>query len=446
MSTLGPDARAIPLHQSALPAGAAASLSARFATLAARSASRSSAGGDAIAWFVPGRIEVVGKHTDYAGGRSLVCAVDRGLAIVARPRHDDAVTIEDVGRGSAVALRASSEESPVRWGLYPLTVLRRLARNFPAPLRGADILFQSDLPTAAGMSSSSALMIAVLLVLARVNRLPDSAPWRDNITTALDLAAYAATIENGSGFRGLPGERGVGTEGGSQDHTAILCSAPRHLTQFRYRPSARERTIALPDALAFVIGVSGIRARKTGSARDDYNRASQSAAAILDRWRTSTGARHETLADAIAASPQAGDDIRALLRDRPDLIDRLDQFVEESTVIVPSAADRLAAGDLGTFGEIVDRSQALAERLLRNQVTETANLARLARQQGAAAASAFGAGFGGSVWALAARADVPRFIEKWQNAYREAHPALAERSSFFTTEPGPPAFEVALDP
>jgi galactokinase len=445
MSILGPDARPVRLRESALPRPAAAALAVRFDALAARSATRSSTDGDPSAWFVPGRIEVVGKHTDYAGGRSLVCAVERGLAVVARPRRDDLLTIEDAGRASFVELRASTAEPSIRWGLYPLTVLRRLARNFPGPLRGADIVFQSDLPTAAGMSSSSALMIAVLLVLARVNRLPDSPLWTTDITSQLDLAAYAATIENGSGFRALPGERGVGTEGGSQDHTAILCSAPGHLTQFRYRPGARERTIALPGDVAFTIGVSGVRAQKTGSARDAYNRAARSAAEILDRWRAATAAAHDTLADAIAATPDSVDTIRGLLADRPDLVDRFDQFVEESTAIVPSAADRLAANDIGGFGAIVDRSQALAERLLHNQIAETVDLARLARVHGAAAASAFGAGFGGSVWALVARAEVPRFIEKWQNAYREAHPAMAERSSFFAAQPGPAAFEVSLE-
>src|SRR6185369_2257727 len=50
---------------------------------------------DAPGWFVPGRIEVLGKHTDYAGGRSLLCAVERGFCIVARPRADAVVRIAD---------------------------------------------------------------------------------------------------------------------------------------------------------------------------------------------------------------------------------------------------------------------------------------------------------------------------------------------------------------
>jgi galactokinase len=428
------------LTDSGLPPEVVARLSERFSRLTARHPSR--AAGDAAAWFVPGRIEIVGKHTDYAGGRSLVCAVDRGLSVVATPRNDDRLVIEDIERASTATLRASDAEPPVRWALYPLTVLRRVARNFGEPVRGADIVFSSDLPSAAGMSSSSALMIAVLLVLAKTNGLAHRARWRDNIGDALDLASYAATIENGSGFRDLPGEHGVGTEGGSQDHTAILCCDAAQLTAFSYRPTRRERTIALPAELIFVIGVSGVRAQKTGGARDDYNRAARAAAAVLDRWRAQSGRQDDTLAAAVASAPDSVDQIRRALEDRPDLMDRFVQFVEESTSIVPSAVERLAAGDLDRFGSVVDRSQQLAEQQLRNQIPETIALARLARLHGALAASAFGAGFGGSVWALVEVRQAARFAEKWQNAYREAHPDAARHASFFATRPGPPAFSV----
>ena len=442
MSILDPDGPIVRLSDAPLPPGVSARLSSRFAALHARSATRGSPH-EPAAWFVPGRIEVVGKHTDYGGGRSLVCAVDRGLAVVARPRDDDRLVIEDVERGSMAELRASDAEPALRWSVYPLTVLRRLARNFAEPLRGADIVFASDLPSAAGMSSSSALMIAALLAIARVNRLAERPRWRGSIANDLDLASYAATIENGSGFRELPGERGVGTEGGSQDHTAILCCDAGQLTEFSYRPTRRERAITFDDRLVFVVGVSGVRAQKTGSARENYNRAARAAAAILEIWRSQTGRDDETLAAAIAAAPDAAGLIRRALADRADLVDRFDHFVEETVTIVPSAADRLAAGDLDGFGAVVDRSQRLAEQLLRNQVPETIALARLARQHGAIAASAFGAGFGGSVWAMVEARDAARFTEKWQNAYRDTHPGAARLASFFATRPGPPAFAVS---
>ena len=169
-------------------------------------------------------------------------------------------------------------------------MIRRVFHNFPETTRGLDLVFESDLPSAAGMSSSSALMVAVLLALARVNRLEDTSRWREHGLDAREnLAAYAATIENGSTFRGLVGEAGVGTEGGSEDHTAILCSRPGHLGQFSFVPTRHERYIPFPADVTFAIGVSGIAARKTGEARDDYNRASRNAARVLERWRENDG-------------------------------------------------------------------------------------------------------------------------------------------------------------
>ena len=88
-----------------------------------------------------------------------------------------------------------------------------------------------------------------------------------------------------------------------------------------------------------------------------------------------------------------------MLEGDPDLLDRFDQFVEESTRLSPAAAGQLECGDARRIRRDVARSQELAERLLRNQVPETWR-SRGAREHGAVAASAFGAGFGGSVWAL----------------------------------------------
>src|SRR5688500_19813809 len=55
-------------------------------------------------WCVPGRIEIFGKHTDYAGGRSLLAAVPRGFAVVARARPDDRVRVLDARHGEAIVI------------------------------------------------------------------------------------------------------------------------------------------------------------------------------------------------------------------------------------------------------------------------------------------------------------------------------------------------------
>jgi galactokinase len=416
--------------------------------------------GERLRWFVPGRIEVLGKHTDYAGGRSLLCAVERGFCVTAIPRDDDGMRVVDVGNGVEATFRVSEDQAgETRWRTYPATVARRVARNFPAlraggarsgggGLRGADIAFASDLPRAAGVSSSTALIIAIFTVLAEINRLEEHPAYRENIPTLDALAGYLGCVENGRTFGTLAGDTGVGTRGGAQDHTAILRSFPGHLVRYAYSPAAMEAVIPLPPGLTFVIGASGVAAEKTGAAKDRYNRAAEAVTAILDVWRDATGDEAPTLFDLItkttATSAGEGPSLRQVLsqsrhpRFTADaLLARLDHFAHEANDIIPHASDALARGDLDTFGALVDDSQASAERWLANQIPETIALARLARSRGAIAASAFGAGFGGSVWALVRSSDAEGFIDTWRGDYLGRFPAHADLAQFFVTTPGP---------
>jgi galactokinase len=402
------------------------------------------------AFFVPGRLEVLGKHTDYAGGRSLLCTVERGICLVAIPRDDDGIRIVDAADGSTVTCRLDPNlpSSAGDWSNYPMTVARRVARNFPGARRGVDIAFASDLPAAAGMSSSSALMIATFFALADANALDHADAYRREIHTSEELAGYLATVENGQDFGTLAGERGVGTFGGSEDHTAMLCCRAGFLSEYSFCPVRHERSIPLSDRYVFVIGVSGVSAEKTGAARDRYNRASLATQSILTLWREATRRDDRSLAAAVCA--EAPDRIRDVLRKSADreftsslLLDRFDQFVEESNVLVPAAVDLFARGALESLGPVVDRSQDAAERLLGNQIDETIDLARSARALGALAASAFGAGFGGSVWALVPAAGAAEFEARWATDYRSRFPAVAGTSRFFITRPGPSALRVA---
>jgi galactokinase len=121
---------------------------------------------------------------------------------------------------------------------------------------------------------------------------------------------------------------------------------------------------------------------------------------------------------------------------------RLEHFMIESGEILPAASDALERDDLRSFGRLVDRSQRAAERLLGNQTSETSFLAASARGLGAAAASAFGSGLGGSVWALVKTAEVDDFLAAWAAQYHEKFPQHAQSSCFFVTGAGPAAFRV----
>ena len=398
-------------------------------------------------WFVPGRIEVLGKHTDYAGGRSLLCALERGMCIVAAPWHEPIVRITDAANGESAEfpLLADLAAPSAGWSVYPATVILRIRRNFGGPLRGAEIAFASDLPRSAGMSSSSVLVVATFTALSQVNRLSERAEYVANLPKLEDLAGYLGSIENGASYGSLIGDRGVGTFGGSEDHTAILCGRPGQLVQYRFCPVQREGAISLPPDSIFVIAASGVAANKTGDARELYNSMSGAAALILRYWRSATGREDSSLFSAVVSSHDAPQRLREIVMRSPDddlprdaLLARFEQFAEETLVVIPAAAAALSRGDLGEFGRMVDRSQMMAETLLRNQVPETVELARSARELGAHAASAFGAGFGGSVWALVSRRECESFLERWQKSYQRHFPEAAMRACFFSTCAGPP--------
>jgi galactokinase len=393
-------------------------------------------------FWIPGRLEVFGKHTDYGGGRTLVSAVPRGFALTVSPRGDGKVQVADALRDESFVLDAKGvEELPAAggvrtggWRNYVQTVVRRLGRNFPGLAAGADMVFASDLPRASGMSSSSALMIAVAAGIGRVAGIATRAEWLQNIRTPLDAAAYFACIENGSRFGSLEGDEGVGTHGGSEDHAAIVTGKPSSMSAFAFVPPRHLEDVALPDAWRFVLTPSGVAADKTGGAKGPYNRLAAAAGALLQLWNASH-VPAVSLAAALATSPDAFEQLREMaeashLEGWPAeaLTRRLDHFVREDARI-PLAVDAFRRADPSAIHQLSVESQVDAEVLLRNQVEETVTLANAAHPLGAIAASSFGAGFGGSVWALVDSDLAPEFAARW-------HPHA------FIARPAPPLSEL----
>jgi galactokinase len=209
--------------------------------------------------------------------------------------------------------------------------------------------------------------------------------------------------------------------------------------------------IRLPADHRFAIAVSGVVAEKTGAAMQQYNRASRRAAAVASIWREATGRGDPHLSAIVKSNAQALGRLRELLREQShdefstsDLLDRLDQFVAESEEIIPAVPDQMDEDGLQTFGQLVARSQELGARLLGNQLPETEFLAARACELGAVAASAFGAGFGGSVWALIPETRAEEFSERWREVYTAYFPKSSPSAEFFATSAGPSA--ILLEP
>ena len=129
----------------------------------------------AVPFWVPGRIEIVGKHTDYAGGRSLLCAAPKGLAVVSCRRTDSRCRLYSSEGGiprRPVEILISPQPTHLAeidgWARHAAIATRRLSANF-ALSGGADVAFESDLPEASGMSSSSAIVCGSFLAIAQAS-------------------------------------------------------------------------------------------------------------------------------------------------------------------------------------------------------------------------------------------------------------------------------------
>lgn len=391
-------------------------------------------------YFSPGRIEVFGKHTDYAGGRSLLCAVDRGITVMVSPA-DDAIHATSAAATDSVRLEPGVDPGLPKghWGRYLSVGVDRLAKNF-GPLRPARLEIDSDLPLASGMSSSSALVVASMMALAQFNEFDQTDAWQRNIHSKLDLATYFASTEMGGDFRELTGDRGVGTEGGSEDHTAMICGEPGKLGMFSFDPPTQHGFVDMPDGHCFVIGVSGVAAEKTGAALELYNRVSWGAREIVRRYNEANGTDFVKLASLVDQADK--DQIAAVVADDDYLAGRFEQFVVESTELIPLAFEALGRGDLDAFSAATARSFAGAVKGLGNQVPETMALVDMALSIGAVASSAFGAGFGGSVWAMVPDQDAEGFAAEWLARYQQQFPEPGAGASVLITRPSAGAHPV----
>ena len=181
-------------------------------------------------------------------------------------------------------------------------------------------------------------------------------------------------------------------------------------------------------------------ARLASAARVLQMLARRERAARDARWKPRSSATTAPPTRIRAAIAAAGDDEfgAELLRKR------FDQFVLESRTIVPGAGDALARRRPGPLRR-ARRSVAAGRRATAGQpgARDRLRSPATARRLGAAAASAFGAGFGGSVWAMVAEERSEGFRREWRRAYEGAHPQAAARAVFFETAPGPAAFRLA---
>lgn len=224
----------------------------------------------------PGRINAMGRHIDHQGGRVNMTAIDRDIYCVMGAREDREVTaynldsyrfperrftLDELGVRpggcwqefvDSPALKKSLFEAGGDWGQYVRGVFARLGHEYPGCLlKGANIVFEGDIPPGGGVSSSSALFTAVCEAASALNGFSHS----DD-----ELVRLCGE-----------GEWYVGTRGGSADHGAIKCSEKGRITQLEFFPFRKIGSVPFPPDYRLAVCNSGRKAHKTKGVKDVFN-------------------------------------------------------------------------------------------------------------------------------------------------------------------------------
>jgi galactokinase len=120
----------------------------------------------AAIYFSPGRVNLIGEHTDYNGGFVFPCALDFGTYLVVRKRNDDLIKFSTLNFNADTETRitGSFHKSPEKWANYPLGVIDQFHKKGIRPT-GMDLLYYGDVPNGAGLSSSASIEVVTAVAL-----------------------------------------------------------------------------------------------------------------------------------------------------------------------------------------------------------------------------------------------------------------------------------------
>lgn len=349
------------------------SLAARF---------RGAFNGDAtLEVHAPGRVNLIGEHVDYCGLPVFPMAVQRGVSIAARPRRDAVARFLNLApQFPERRFRLGTDIPPLTagdWGNYLQAAAQAVVRRY-GPLQGVDAVIGSDLPIAAGLSSSAALVVAVAMTLLAANEVAYD---------TLELMELLAK-----------GEQYVGTAGGGMDQAISLGAKAGFAARIEFRP-VRLTHVPVPDGWRFLVAWSLKHAEKSGTAQQLYNARTRETAAAREIVAKHLGlAPTGSYADLVAARPRA-ELLEAGAVLEPGLRSRYRHVVTEG-VRVEDAVTAMTAGDLPAFGALMDASHESLRTDYEVSSSELDRLVEAARASGAAGARLTGAGFGGSIVAL----------------------------------------------
>lgn len=372
--------------------------------------------GEAKAYFAPGRVNLIGEHTDYNGGHVFPCALTIGTYGIIRPRTDRMVrfyslNFEDMGIVE-VSLDNLVPDEAHGWTNYPKGIMWTFEKRGCHIPTGADILIYGDIPAGSGLSSSASLEVLTGLML------------RDTFgfdISMVDLALIGQYSENN--FNGM--NCGImdqfASAMGKQDCAIFLDT---NTLNYEYAP------VKLPDA-KIVITNSNVKHSLVSSAYNDRRRESETA---LKNLRTVVDIK--TLGD---LTEEQFEQYKDAIKD-PICRKRAKHAVYENQRTI-HAVEALKANDIETFGKLINASHVSLRDDYETSCEETDILAALAWEvPGVLGSRITGGGFGGCTVSIVKNESVDLFIETLDKAYTEKTGIKAE---FYVVEIGDGAHALA---
>ena len=385
---------------------------------------------------VPGRVNLIGEHTDYQQGYVLPVALDKDFVFVTRRRDDAMVRIQNTekafaSRGFAISEHIRSDRRG-DWGNFARGAAQMLQKVAGAPLFGADILVSGraplGIPRGAGLSSSSALTVGIALTLASLNELAFS---------SAELAWLCGEAE-----------WYVGTRGGIMDQFIVLLGQRDHALFLDCRatspadakiPTFRTAQVPLPDGYQIIVADSRVRHQNV---RSDFNvrvLEGRIGVALLKRaypsithLRDLEGLDWAEIEPLLPESMSWGDldtaglcatdliDVELPAEASPFLVRRRCRHVVSENARVRQSVQALQQGDVEGFSDLLNQAHTSVSQDYGASCDELDILVRLSRQvNGVMAARMTGAGWGGCVIALARQGCERDFVSHVRPHYHD---------------------------
>lgn len=338
----------------------------------------------------PGRVNLIGDHTDYNEGWALPAAIDASILIAARVRQDGWLhsISETLGAADRVPLAhlAAADDAPL-WARYVRGVAALLLAA-GIPLTGADLLIRSTLPMSAGLSSSAALEMGVATALLAL---------QGHTLPLMTLARLGQRVEH----------EWIGLQSGLLDQVAVLTGQAGHATLLDCRTLAT-RPVALPDHLSLLIIESGVPRTLASSGYNTRRSECEAALAHIQQ-------QYATLNSLRDITPMV---LARLDPPLPAPLDRRVVHVVSENERVLACAAALEQGDLAQVGALLNASHVSLRDQYESSAPDVDRLVALAQQEAPVlGARITGGGFGGCVVALVPQADAAACAARIVQAY-----------------------------